>query len=856
MGSIMLNGSHGIGLGYSISSSTEYPGIRYCGQTADEYENANGILDYPEDIIHTGTASQTGVERWGDYAQLSVDPDDDGTFWFTTQYISGGRKTKIASFQIGPIVPIADFTANNLLPCANNTTVTFTSQSTGNPTQYAWVFSPDSVTFTDGTDSTSQFPKVIFNSLGAYDVALTVTGPGGSNTTTKTDYIQVNEANANFEASATTVVVDNFTTFSDATTCNATTWLWDFGAGATPATATTQGPHIVSYGTTGLKTITLTVNGNSTATKTDYINVIESNINMISATVSTCSGTFFDPGGNAANYSNNQDFSMLFKPGIDGSKLQFIFNSFNLEAAATCNKDYLKIYNGSNAFSALIGTYCGTNSPGTVTASNDEGALLFVFHSNGSINMAGWAADISCTAIPTANVTAFSATPESSSAINLEWTKNMANDNVMLVWSPDGTFGVPADGAAYATGVAIPGGGTVLTTGSATSFNHSALNSLTTYYYKAFSYDAALKYSSGAPAQATTLLQPTLFVDPLTINVASPAGSTPVSISSNTGWTVTSDQTWCTALNSGTGDMALSVNYEENPTIIARVAHLTITVAGLSPISVTLTQAGAAPMLVVVPPDQPVADPAGNTSFEVTSNTNWLVSTEQKWCIVNSSGTGEGTISATFSQNPTASPRVAYISVNVNGVSTVIVTVTQAGAAPVLVVTPETQNVNAYENSVDFTVNSNTDWTATADSAWCLVTSAGSGAGTLTTVYPWNPSGKERSTRISVQANGITTQVVTLVQSPETASVPETGSKDLSIYPNPTRGLFSVYVDKTKYPSMNVTITDALGAIVTSRECAGESEYLFDLSQSPQGTYFVKIKTGTELLVTKMVITK
>jgi hypothetical protein len=105
MGSIMMNGSKELGLGYSISSTTEFPGIRYTGQTAAEYNAASGIMDVPEGIIHVGTASQTGANRWGDYAQLSVDPSDDETFWYTNQYESGGRKTKVASFNIGPLGP-------------------------------------------------------------------------------------------------------------------------------------------------------------------------------------------------------------------------------------------------------------------------------------------------------------------------------------------------------------------------------------------------------------------------------------------------------------------------------------------------------------------------------------------------------------------------------------------------------------------------------------------------------------------------------------------------------------------------------------------------------------------------------
>jgi hypothetical protein len=300
--------------------------------------------------------------------------------------------------------------------------------------------------------------------------------------------------------------------------------------------------------------------------------------------------------------------------------------------------------------------------------------------------------------------------------------------------------------------------------------------------------------------------------------------------------------------------MTIAVNYEENPSANERSANITVTVSGLPAIVISLIQAGAAPMLAVTPPLQNVTDVIGNTSFTVTSNSNWTVASNQKWCIVTASGTGNGAIEASYSENPTASPREAEISVKVNGLATVIVKVVQGGAAPTLAVSPETHYVNAYAASIDFTVTSNTNWTAVADSAWCLVTSTGSGNGNLTAVYQFNPYGKERSTKISVNAEGITTQVATLIQGHETASVTELGTSGISIYPNPAKGIFSIEVDKNKYPSIQVLITDAKGVNVIRRECKGESEYLFDMSQSPQGTYYIKIITETETSVSKIVI--
>ncbi|RLD52118.1 MAG: hypothetical protein DRI94_04065, partial [Bacteroidetes bacterium] len=68
MGSIAENGSHEIAIGYSISSSSLYPGIRYCGQSSSENASASGNMDIAETTIFNGSVSQTNGNRWGDYS--------------------------------------------------------------------------------------------------------------------------------------------------------------------------------------------------------------------------------------------------------------------------------------------------------------------------------------------------------------------------------------------------------------------------------------------------------------------------------------------------------------------------------------------------------------------------------------------------------------------------------------------------------------------------------------------------------------------------------------------------------------------------------------------------------------------
>ncbi len=77
---------------------------------------------------------------------------------------------------------------------------------------------------------------------------------------------------ANFTADVTQACMGDAVVFEDNST-GATSWFWNFGEGANPQTAMTQGPHTVSYGTAGSKTISLTINGNVTETKTGYINI-------------------------------------------------------------------------------------------------------------------------------------------------------------------------------------------------------------------------------------------------------------------------------------------------------------------------------------------------------------------------------------------------------------------------------------------------------------------------------------------------------------------------------------------------------------------------------------------------------
>ena len=192
MASIAINQNKEIGIGYSVSSTSVYPGIRYCGQSANANNNATSTFDIAEEIIIEGTNSQFGKERWGDYSNISVDPSDDQTFWYTNQYIkpSSLKGTRIASFQLGAAVLNANFVADNTTPDLNNL-VNFTDLSSGGATSWEWEFTPTTINYLNGTNQNSQNPKVEFTAEGYYKVSLTISDGTGSDTEIKENYINV-----------------------------------------------------------------------------------------------------------------------------------------------------------------------------------------------------------------------------------------------------------------------------------------------------------------------------------------------------------------------------------------------------------------------------------------------------------------------------------------------------------------------------------------------------------------------------------------------------------------------------------------------------------------------------------------
>ena len=94
----------------------------------------------------------------------------------------GGEDTRTRTNYITVYEPVsADFSADPLAGIAP-LTVTFANQSLGDYDTSQW-------TFGDGTSSAIEHPVHVYSATGVYSVSLAVSGPGGSNTLKRSNYI-------------------------------------------------------------------------------------------------------------------------------------------------------------------------------------------------------------------------------------------------------------------------------------------------------------------------------------------------------------------------------------------------------------------------------------------------------------------------------------------------------------------------------------------------------------------------------------------------------------------------------------------------------------------------------------------
>jgi Putative Ig domain. len=180
LGGVAMDGSGNMALGYSVASSSTYAGIRYTGRLVGD---PLGQMTQSEATIVAGAGSQTGSgSRWGDYAMMAVDPIDNCTFWFTTEYMpSTGPapwQTRIASFKFpscgGSISQAPTITSANATTFTSGTLGSFTVTTTGSPPMSISEAGtlPTGVTFVDNHDGTATLSGTPTGATGTYPLTI------------------------------------------------------------------------------------------------------------------------------------------------------------------------------------------------------------------------------------------------------------------------------------------------------------------------------------------------------------------------------------------------------------------------------------------------------------------------------------------------------------------------------------------------------------------------------------------------------------------------------------------------------------------------------------------------------------
>jgi hypothetical protein len=265
---------------------------------------------------------------------------------------------------------------------------------------------------------------------------------------------------------------------------------------------------------------------------------------LANATLTQCSGNFNDTGGNLGNYKNNENYTVTIAPGA--TSVTMTFNSFKTHST----HDKLQIYNGTSVNAPLIGTYSGTTSPGTVTASS--GAMTLRFTSNNWASETGWAATWTC-------VLATCALPTNMS------TANITDASAQFQWAP-----VP--GANLYTIRYKPTNATnwITATSATPSFTATSLSANTAYEWQVKATCGGLQSNFTASTNFTTL-------PPLPCNVPGSRMTTNIQ--------PTSAQVKWAALSNG---VSYTVRYRVNTwlsnwTVLPPTSNTQVTITGLNP---------------------------------------------------------------------------------------------------------------------------------------------------------------------------------------------------------------------------------------------------------------------------------
>lgn len=290
----------------------------------------------------------------------------------------------------------------------------------------------------------------------------------------------------------------------------------------------------------------------------------------------------------------------------------------------------------------------------------------------------------------------------------------------------------------------------------------SPLDMDTEYFYKAYITDRHNSFIYSDVGQFRTI--PLLMDVSLTTIAASyAAGNYGFTIMSNGSWSISSNQNWCNVQPiAGNGNREITVSVTGNTTGTPRTATLTIT-AGNKSQQVMVEQGIDNTILDVSKTKLDVSYmPGQHASFNITSNANWTISSNEAWCTVQpTSGNGNGVIAVSVNENTTVKPRTATLTVKAGSKSQQVMV--EQGVANSILSVSKTELYVSYMagQHASFIITSNVAWSITSNAEWCTVLPAsGKGNWVIAVSVAANTTGTPRTATLTVTGGGKSQQVM------------------------------------------------------------------------------------------------
>lgn len=263
-----------------------------------------------------------------------------------------------------------------------------------------------------------------------------------------------------------------------------------------------------------------------------------------------------------------------------------------------------------------------------------------------------------------------------------------------------------------------------------------------------------------------------LNIDPEDLFVDFPVGSATVNVSSNlpSGWTAMSQDPWLRVKNAT--PTSFDVEWDENVEITNRVGEIYVSGTGATRKTLTVTQIGADPILVVAPAGPITVDPAGEIDlvFNVTANVRWGVnSNDAPWIVVppDSGNEGNGIFTVDVERN-LGGARSDTLFVEGDPAGEVAIILNQAEGAKFVGVATDTICLPALAGSQEFELDANTNWSIINSSGW-FTTSVSNGtiSENIRIDFQTNPTANNRYYDLLITSTDAPEFTLVVKQAPE-----------------------------------------------------------------------------------------